>query len=282
MTDSDIHEWLAPIDEALKPGRKRKPQGPLSLHRLADLGVDRAIAESRASQAPERTNTTEDIVRSLRAMDGKIRYRMSGGWLKSRGREQRFLRALRFPPPAIQALIDLVLEEAPAILLDVAAGGGSGVASLVDALRESATVFAVERDLKCLWTIQKKLQLMGEGDHCEAVGADVRRLPLAEDSVHVVSSTVVMHEVLGMEAFLGEIARVLRSGGCYCAVYFRKPRTHGLIPPEDMRRFAGAVGMYSGHEDLVPLAGELGLALEEHQRHVENGKDLAVSRFRKQ
>jgi ubiquinone/menaquinone biosynthesis C-methylase UbiE len=281
MRDEDFHCWVAPVDEALNPGVARKPEGPFSLSRLKNMGIENAIKVAHLAKVERPISQTRGILQDLRSIESQIKYRMSGRWLRRRGREATFFESLKNPSQPVREFINLVVAEKLDTLLDVASGGGSAVTSLADAVGESAFIFSVERDLKCLWTIQSKFKAIERSDKCEAIGADVRKLPFRENSVSVVTSMMAVQEIVGIDLLLEEIARVLKPGGSYIALYNREPWTYDLLPLADYKRFAREARMYSGHDDFKHEVNQHGLSYENERIFTENKRELCLTTLRK-
>lgn len=282
MANNTIHNWLSPIDEALNPTEITRPEGPLSILRLKRLGVDKAkeLASSQANQTVP--DNTFSVRNDLKQLQGKIKYIKSGKWLRARNRGERWLNTLNNPSESVRSFLNLAASRNPDSLLDIASGGGSGIASLADALPAAAKVFSVERDLKCLWIIQEKFKHIRKQANSESIGADVRQLPIKNDSIGVVTSMMAMQELLGVSSVLREIHRVLKPGGSYIALFNKEPWVYDMIPIDQYKRFAKAVDMYSGYADLVATAENENLNLNGLEEFTDNGKELCLAEFGKE
>ena len=279
MSNNTIHNWLSPIDEALNPTEIFRPDGPFSILRLKKLGVEKAqrMASSQSNQAVP-TNTFS-VQNDLQLLQGKIKYIKSGKWLKARDRGKRWLNSLRNPSESVKSFLSLVESRNPDSLLDIASGGGSGVASLADVLPANVKVFSAERDLKCLWIIQEKFKHIRKQANSEAIGADVRQLPFKNDSITAVTSMMAMQELLGVSSVLREIHRVLKPGGSYIALFNKEPWVYDMIPIDQYKRFAVAVDMYSGYADLVLTAEKETLVLGSVEEYTEKDKEFCLVEF---
>ncbi len=259
-----IREWRAPVDEVLDPGGSLPTEGALSMKRLARIGVDEAIRIVRSHgshDAPLRT--TESCSAGIpQCLDGQARYRMGNGWMRCRDRESRFLDSLVNTSEAVRNYVETAISYKARTVLDIASGGGSGISCIVNASDSFERVFATERDLKCLWVIQNKFARLGRSGKCEAVGADVRRLPFPDSSVDLITSLMALQEINGIEEVLTEINRVLVHGGRYVAIYKSVPETYGALPLEDYQRFAREAGLFVGHNDFISTAATRGLVPE--------------------
>ena len=282
MGNNAIHNWLSPIDEVLDPTEINRPEGPLSILRLKRLGVNRArsIATSRAKSSVPCCSSS--VSEDLKHMQGTIKHIRSGKWLAARGRRERLLKSLASPGESVRAFLELVKSNNPDSLLDIASGGGSGVASLADFLSSDVKVFSAERDLKCLWIIQEKFKYIRKLANSEAIGADVRQLPIKNDSIGVVTSMMAMQELLGVSSVLREINRILEPGGSYIALFNREPWVYDMIQIDKYKRFAKAVDMYSGYSDLVATAENENLNLKGLEEFTENKRELCLVEFGKE
>lgn len=282
MGNNTIHNWLSPIDEALNPSEITRPDGPFSILRLKKLGVEKArgIASSQSNRTVP-TNTFS-VQNDLQLLQGKIKYIKSGKWLRARDRGKRWLNSLQNPSESVKSFLSLVQSRDPDSLLDIASGGGSGVASLADVLPTNVNVFSAERDLKCLWIIQEKFKHIRKHANSEAIGADVRQLPFKNESIGVVTSMMAMQEILGVSSVLREINRVLRPGGSYIALFNKEPWVYDMIPIDQYKRFAQAVDMYSGYADLLSTAEKESLDLGSVKEFTENEKEFCLVEFVKE
>ncbi|MBN1619807.1 class I SAM-dependent methyltransferase [candidate division WOR-3 bacterium] len=277
MSHTKIHEWIAPIDEVLSQGENRKPDGPFSLNRLKKIGVENAI---KLVQKPEKKNTvlTCDILHDLKKLEGRIRYIQSGSWISARDRKKKCVEALENPSKSVQKFIEAVVSKKPKTLLDLASGSGSSVTSLAYNLPADTSIFAVERDLKCLWIIQEKFRMIKRSNNSEAIGGDVRELPFQDESMDVVSSIMALQEISGISIFLREIKRVLKDDGSYFALLNREPWLYGIISLDEYKAFAEVADLYSGIDALIGLALKTGLTVTDYK---VGEKDLCLVEIRK-
>jgi ubiquinone/menaquinone biosynthesis C-methylase UbiE/uncharacterized protein YbaR (Trm112 family) len=281
MVNNTIHNWLSPIDEALNPSEIRRPEGPLSILRLRQLGVEKAIGIA-SSQTKKPAKNAFSISEDLKQLKGKIKYIKSGKWLEARGRKYSWLDSLANPSESVSSFLKLVESHNPDSLLDIASGGGSGVASLANVLSDEVKVFSTERDLKCLWIIQEKFKRIKKQTNSEAIGADVRQLPIKNDSICIVTSMMAMQELLGISSVLQEIHRVLQPGGSYIALFNKEPWVYDMIPIEQYKSFAKLVDMYSGYEDLVSKAQKHHLVPVHVGQFTDNSKEFCLVEFEKE
>lgn len=275
MSNNAIHNWLSPIDEALNPNEITRPEGPLSILRLRRLGIDKA-KETALSQINQATSSTFNILDDLKQLIGKIKYIKSGKWFNARNRGDSWLNSLRNPSKSVKSFLSLVESRNPDSLLDIASGGGSGVASIANVLPADVKVFSAERDLKCLWIIQEKFKYIRKETRSEAIGSDVRQLPFKNDSINTVTSMMAMQELLGISSVLKEIHRVLKPGGSYIALFNKEPWVYDMMQVEQYKRFAEAVDMYSGYTDLVSTAEKVQLSLIGLEEFTENEKEFCL------
>ncbi len=280
MVNNAVHNWLSPIDEALNPSENRRPEGPLSILRLKRLGVETAVGIA-ASQDKKCIDDSFDISSDLKKLKGKIKYIKSGNWLNARGRKTGFLSALTNPSESVSSFLKLLTSRNPSSVLDIASGGGSGVVAIADSLKEDVRIFSLERDLQCLWIIQEKFKYIGKQKNSEAIGADVRQLPIKKNSVDMVTSMMAMQEILGISSVLNEIHRVLKPGGSYIALFNKEPWVYDMIPIEQYKSFAKSVDMYSGYEDLVSKAQKQHLVTAHIEEFTDNGKEFCLVEFGK-
>lgn len=280
LTHDKIHEWIAPIDEVLSPGEILKPNGPFSLNRLKEMGIDEAIRlfQKRGIRTPARTG---NILPDLKNLEGRIRYIQSGSWISARNRKKKFVESLEKPSKPVKKFIEAVLSKKPKTLLDFASGSGSSVTSLAHNLNIGTNIFALERDMKCLWIIQEKFRIIKRSNNSEAIGGDVREMPFQDESMDVVSSMMALQEIAGISSLLREVKRVLRKDGRYFALLNREPWLDGIISLDEYKEFAKIADLYSGIDGLVAVAGKTGLIIADLREFKDGEKDLCLVEMRK-
>ncbi|MCK4504808.1 MAG: methyltransferase domain-containing protein [Candidatus Aegiribacteria sp.] len=260
LPNTAVNTWQAPVDEALGVVPGTPVNGLLSLNRLKEIGIDRAIEQLR-----NRNMNTELIESDPNAVTkellGKARYLDSGEWFKHNGRAERLL---KFPAEGgvnfdiFREFMNTVQRTEPEDLIDLLSGGGYGVTHQAFQNRGLRRIAAVERDLKCLWNIQYRFKYIGRSSVSEAIGGDVRRLPIASESFDTAMTLQGLVELHGISGFLKEAYRVLKQDGYYVALYSEDPVTFDILPVSDLRRFALAADLYAGHEQFISVAEKTG------------------------
>jgi len=247
------------------------------------MGVDRAIEELESSGRRTVSNfgSTPGHSAVPEGLDGQARYRMSGRWLDSRGRKQKLQDSISAMSEPVRAFVDAASSAGAGTILDIASGGGSGICCIASALTGDQRVFAVERDYRCLWTIQGKFEYLGKAGYCEAVGADVLHLPFRNGSIDLVTSCAALPEIRGISRVLSEVSRILTEGGRYMALYNPEPDTYGILSVEDYSRFAREADLYSGHDDFLRSAGRAGLDRVAVDEFCDGSRRRVLTIFRK-
>ncbi len=263
LPNTAVNTWQAPVDEVLGMLPGTPVNGLLSLNRLKETGVEGAIEQLR-----NRSMNTETIESDPNAVTkellSKARYLNSGEWFKHNGRAERLL---TFPAEGginldiFNEFMITVQRTKPKDLIDLLSGGGYGVTHQAFQNRGLRRIAAVERDLKCLWNIQYRFKHIGRSWISEAIGGDVRRLPIAPDSFDTAMTLQGLVELYGISGFLKEAYRVLKKGGYYIALYSEDPVTFDILPVSDLRRFAMAADLYAGHEQFISAAEKVGFGI---------------------
>jgi malonyl-CoA O-methyltransferase len=141
-----------------------------------------------------------------------------------------------YPPHAHNKLMELEARVVLALLPDVVGltvldlGCGSGRYARLLAQRGAARVIGVDQSADMLARAREVVHLL--------VRADARALPLADASIDVVVSGLMMADLADLDAVVASAARVLRPGGCliYSDLHPRSGRA-GWV-----RAFAGPDG----------------------------------------
>lgn len=274
--------WVSPVDEAM--GLAELPTvPPFSFPRLREMGLEAALTAVRENkEGRRRTDPAEPWDATSLAdgdLPGKARYRLSGGWLSHRGRRHRLLRPLEELPKRVRCWVESVRDARPRRILDLASGGGGGIASILKGYQGAELICATERDLRCTWAIQSKARELGF-QRMEAVGADVGRLPLRDGCFDAVTSLMALQEILGMRDLSREVFRVLAPGGRWFALY-AEPETWGEITTEAYMRFAREADMFGGHDALLRTAEKAGLRGETLERFARGPRTYHAVAFHK-
>lgn len=96
-------------------------------------------------------------------------------------------------------------------VLEIGSGSGAVAAALQQAL-PGAAVTASDVDPVMVDAAGRRLQRFPQA---RAVPADATALPFGDDAFDSVVSCLMLHHIIGWEAAVGEIARVLRPGGMF-------------------------------------------------------------------
>ena len=263
LPDGSVNIWQAPLDEALGVPSGTQVNGALSMNRLKEIGIERAIENLR------NRSTNSELIESdpnmvTKVLLGRARYRISGEWFKHCGRNERLL---DFPAKGggnysiFREFMNTVQGTQPEYLIDLLSGGGYGVTHQAFVNRELKRIAAVERDLNCLWSMQYRFKHIGLNSISESIGGDVRRLPIASESFDTAMTLQGLVELYGIRGFIKEAYRVLRQGGYYVALYSEEPVTYDILPLSDLRKFALAADLYAGHEQFIEAAEENGFGV---------------------
>jgi uncharacterized protein YbaR (Trm112 family) len=273
MTSDSIDHWKAPVDEALGIDAPVLP--PLSIPRLVSLGIDEALkmAEAERFRQSIQTNT---IMKSTPEIPGevieKMKYRDSGEWFKKGNRAERHL---KFPwkdgdpGDSFNIFMKTIVDTEATSLLDLASGGGSAVSHQVYLNRNLKQTLAVERDLKCLGNIQYRFKHIGRGRNSEAVGGDVRYLPVKTECIDTVMMLGALPEICGVSVMLKEACRVLRDNRYFILKVQELPFSSDLIPLSEFLRFAGKTDLYAGFEKFLSEAEGCGFQVMDSERFTD-------------
>ncbi len=260
LPNAAVNTWQAPVDEALGVMPGTPVNGLLSLNRLKEIGIDRAIEQS-GSRCIKSEMIESDPNAVTKEMLGKARYLDSGEWFKHKGRAKRLL---TFPAEGgvnydiFREFMNTVQSTKTRDLIDLLSGGGYGVTHQAFQNRELRRIAAVERDMKCLWNIQYRFKHIRRSSISEAIGGDVRRLPIGSESFDTAMTLQGLTELHGISGFLREAYRVLKQDGYYVALYSEDPVTFDILPVSDLRKFALAADLYAGHEQFISAAEKTG------------------------
>lgn len=221
---AQFNRWTAPISEAL--GLDTPESMEDSFRRLADMGLKRAIKRVNERKKPKIVGNIGagalKVFRSKTIM-GKARYRTSGEWFRHRNR-MRFkelgqpLEKIEKGTEAKMIAWRLALQIKPRRYIDMASGPGNFLIPVVHNATNLEFAAATERDLKCLWSLQYRLDNVRHAGIAEAVGADVRNLPFPDGFFDLATINVSLAEIQGISMALSEAHRVLFPDGSLIVV----------------------------------------------------------------
>ena len=270
MRSNSIREWKSPVSEAM--GIKSHATFEESVELLSSIGVDKALA-----CLPEREVEGTSILKVSPSVIAKMKYRASGEWLKYRGRKERLM---TFPwnegdpHHSFNYFMRAIAETNPESLLDVASGGGFGVSHQAWFNPDVKQILAIERDLKCLGNIQSRFEYIGRDEGSEAIGGDIRSLPVRTEAIDTAMMLAALPEIHGINSLLSEVHRALKDGGHWIILVSELPFTSQSISSMDFRRFAEGADLYSGYEKFQSDAEKLGFSIENSQRCEEKAGKL--------
>ena len=122
-----------------------------------------------------------------------------------------------------RAMIDHIVPEHPALVLDVACGPG-GV-SLQLAERTRADVVGVDLTIEMLRQGQRNVAERAMGDRVRLIAGRGEQLPFPDATFDALTFTYLLRYVDDPEATLRELARVVKPGGVVANLEFLLPRS---------------------------------------------------------
>jgi ubiquinone/menaquinone biosynthesis C-methylase UbiE len=239
---------------------------------LADKDIDEVIRHvetlqmQRCQDASHQANHGVQAVTVTQKERNRARYHISGRWFQTKSTNIRVsdgihLRswALEFAKQPIphdsdkrdvcEEFIFQIIRLKPRRLLDVASGGGFGVSRTLANLPDFEVALSVDRALDAIWIVQYKLKHIGVDRRADALGADVRALPLLDNTFDIVTCHHAMYEVWGITQMFREVYRVLQPGGHFVLSgnsqypLFSTPLPDTLTPDE-LYRFLVATDLH--------------------------------------
>jgi ubiquinone/menaquinone biosynthesis C-methylase UbiE len=183
----------------------------------------------------------------------------------------------------IEEMVVQLLRLRPRCVLELASGGGWFVGRFLNNTAKTAHCIAIERDLSCLWTLQYKFRHVGAEQRAEAIGGDVRALPILDDAFDAVTCCNAFGEIAGLSAFLSEAHRVVRPDGHVLVCHSVRAIRFAPLSWEDFRRLAAAADLFAEKEQLLTLARNVGFVVD-GVTLVDGGRDVPrfVARLRKE
>ena len=261
--------WMPAFDEAVGwEGKSRNTEKAQDW--LADVGVDEAIRHVETSRmrqdASHQTKHRTQAVTVTQKELNRARYHISGRWFQTKSTsipvsDGIHLRswALEFPKKpiphdlgergAIEEIVFQVIRLKPRRLLDVASGGGFCVSRTLANLPDFEVAFAVNRALEDIWIVQYKLKHIGVDRRADSLAADVRALPLLDNTFDVVTCHIGIYEIWGITQMFREVYRVLQPGGHFVLSAHSQYPLFGIPLPDgltldELHRFLVAADLH--------------------------------------
>lgn len=280
MTGKMMMNWRSPIDEALDISDQRTLMD--SLRTLSELGIDKSVEIVLEKQKQIESITELDTVSDK--IRWKMKYRASGKWFKYSNRTPRLL---TFPweedsDGSFRAFMKAISITRPKVLLDVASGGGFGVSQQVYLNGTVMQVIAVERDPKCLTNIQYRFKHIGKSSIADAVGGDVRYLPVLSSSVDTAMMLGGLHEIHGISRVLREVYRVLKPGGSFHVLVGEEQLSVEGVSEDDFRWFTSVADLYAGGASFVQTASSCGFVVKSRVFSGSEGRKRRLVKLSKQ
>ena len=164
--------------------------------------------------------------------------RGEGKWWEANDRRERLLHSTSGSIPnrqeersTLDEFAHRAIRNRPKRILDLATGAGGGISRILNQIEGIELAVATERDLRCTWQIQYKIEHFRPGLFFEAVGCDVRRLPLRDESFDYATCYHALGELCGVSRVLEEAWRVLQPSGIL-QLSFTDTQLADYAPPE--------------------------------------------------
>lgn len=138
----------------------------------------------------------------------------------------------------------------------VDAGAGSGFLTLAVAERlDRGKVIAVELSADMLARLEKRVESTGLAERVQPLRADVAATGLADESVDLIVSHALLHELFDAEAAVAEWARILKPGGTmvlsdvadgwysFVVRWLHDRRAHGPFAVDELAQQLARVGL---------------------------------------
>jgi len=233
----------------------RQREGARVFFRLALAGPGAELARRLVALGPAQSGA---VARDLARLDAVKQRRRAAAEAYFRANVHRWseIRALHVPEAAVEAaIVRRVTPGGADHLLDVGTGTGRMLELLAPHVRRG-TGIDVSRDMLAV----ARANLDRDGcRHCRVRQADMYDLPLAADSVDLVTVHQVLHYADEPDRAVAEVARVLRPDGQVVIVDFSRHELEQLRARHAHRRlgFADAeIEAWCRAGGLVPVAPE--------------------------
>jgi len=277
-----INEWTSPVSEAM--GIEDYRTIDQSMKELFSIEEEEAIklVQKRVHTDAEISGPLRNIPRSV---VGKMKYRESGKWIEAGNRRERLL---SFPWKAgekedsFNSFMERIASTEPDSILDIASGGGFGVSHQAFMNAKVKQILAVERDLKCLGNMQFRFKHIGSEKRAEAVGGDVRNMPVGTEVIDTAMMLAALPEISGVTLVIREALRVLKEGGAFVLLVTEDPIVPELKTEAAYGKFAATADLYAGYEKFESDAELQGFNVESSRRFEDRqGKRRRLISLRK-
>lgn len=228
------------------------------------MGIEKAIQKvknNRQVRKVEHNNNFSDIITDELIKEAK--FRRYGHWFKVDNRN----RLLESPKNTdmeseskkwILKFVKKIINLNPKSIIDLASGGGNGISNLLYNILDYDKIISVERDIKCTWTIQYRLNYLAESNNADAIAGDIRYLPIKSESFDTAMIMNSLMEIVNLSEAIKETYRILKKDGYFVVLHNYEPTLYGIIELEDYCLFAKEADLYSSYDDFVSLTESLG------------------------
>ncbi|MFA6132919.1 MAG: class I SAM-dependent methyltransferase [Phycisphaerae bacterium] len=162
----------------------------------------------------------------------------------------------------VEEMVCQVRNLSPHSVVDLASGGGWFISRLLHNCRSIQRTISVERDLRCLWTLQYKFRVAKAEQRADAVGGDVRALPLMTEAFDVATCSNAFGELAGISTMFQEAHRVLRPGGHFLLCHSEKPWLVPNVSANNYRRIARKADIFVDKTHMLHLAVKSGFCVK--------------------
>lgn len=228
---------------------------------VAHLGEQQGLGKDLTKLVTWRSEPWEPYTRSewLRLVESvrkDARARNDPEWWEANDQRRRLLLSTSTPipeKPGERSTLDefacRAIRSNPRRLLDLATGAGGGISRILTNIKGIEYAVATDRDLRCVWQIQYRIDHFRPDVPFEGVGCDIRRLPFRDQSFDYATCYQGLGELCGVSHVLGEAHRVLKPGGTL-QLSFHNVQLADYTPPEKVPEMVA----WLRANDVIPLS----------------------------
>lgn len=213
----------------------------------------------------------------------QMKYRNSGRWFGTKRGKIQLQRSAALIGSEKGNIIDELLKEIisynPKRICDIASGGGGGVCRLAANYHDFETIVSVERDVKCSFVVQYKLERNAPGKNTEAIAADVRKMPLKNAWFDTVMCNLSFNEIQGIAKTLSEVSRIIDSKGRFIVLNRCEPVLFDVMNKKDFISYMKKHDVFIGYDNFVENAEKSGLKQHKNTFFTVNNEQFFLSVF---
>lgn len=244
----------------LRPGQPASWRLPPWKSFLREHGKQRLMEAIAAGEFDKKIEEDGPPVASKKV--DKVRRTMTkAGWQKCLTRDK----ASSDAPDAV-AIAERLSNIESGVIVDFGCGGGFTAERAIQEIQESVCCIPIDIDFECAKRAGKRAEVLGKGDSCLEMCADLKSLPFEDDTIAAIYTRNGFNHIHRYFDALKEAYRTLESAGHLIAtdgkysMWRARPDFIG-ISYEGQRDIMQSLGLYAGGDEFIEDVRQVGFSI---------------------